>query len=514
MRRQLRPRARVETLRRKDTPKFLGWWASRDHTGVLGFGALTRPFNLSGLAKASKGALKRGIRAAVQARAGEARGIPFGYFGLQRNAEGELAVSGVSLPGLAEQYGSPLHVVNAARLRQNARRFVAAAAAAPTRCDLFYSFKTNPVPAVISMLRAEGFGAEVISHYELWLAQQLGFTPDRIVYNGPVKSEASLRAAIESDILLLNLNHREELEPLVRVARELGRRPRVGVRVTVGGGWSGQFGTPAAGGLARQVFEEARASGALDVVGLHVHRGGMLRSEAEVTGFVDQALAFADELRAAGIVLELINLGGSLASPSVRGLSDKELRNNRTFSSEIVAPRPEDALSIERHVALVSERVSAHFAGCGVPAPRLLLEPGRSVTSDAQLLLTRVHSLKSGGERDYAILDAGINLAESCRSEYHQLLVASPCAGRVSRLYALAGPICTPGDTIHWGARLPELHVGDSLAIMDAGAYFVPFSTSFSFPRPAIVTVDDGRAQVVRRAETFEDLLAFDVLQR
>jgi diaminopimelate decarboxylase len=449
----------------------------------------------------------------VQAGAGDARGISCEYFGLERSPEGDLALQGVSLPGLAEQYGSPLHVVNAARLRQNARRFMAAAAAGPTPCDVFYSFKTNPVPGVISMLRAEGLGAEVISHYELWLAQRLGFPPERIVYNGPVKSEASLRAAIESGILLLNLNHREELEPVVRVARELGRRPRVGVRVTVGGGWSGQFGTPVAGGLARQVFEEARASGALDVVGLHAHRGGMLRSESEVIGFVDQTLAFADELRESlGITLELLNLGGSLASPSVRGLSDKELRYNRTFSSEIVAPDPAESLSIERHVAVISERVAAHFAHRGVPAPRVILEPGRSVTSDAQMLLTRVHSLKSGGERQYAILDAGINLAESCRSEYHQLLVASPTAQRRSRLYALAGPICTPGDTIHWGARLPELRIGDSLLIMDAGAYFVPFSTSFSFPRPAIVTVDDGRTQLLRRAETFEDLLAFDVL--
>ncbi len=365
------------------------------------------------------------------------------------------------------------------------------------------------------MLREEGLGAEVISHYELWLAQKLGFAPERIVYNGPVKSEASLREAIASDILLLNVNHREELERVVRIARELGRRPRVGVRVTVGGGWSGQFGTPVAGGLALRVFEEARASGAVDVVGLHAHRGGMLRTEGDVTSFVDQTLAFVGELRESlGLELQLLNLGGSLASPSVRGLSDKELRYNRTFGRDIAAPNPSDALSIERHVALMSERVAAHFSERGLSPPRVLLEPGRSVTSDAQALVTRVQSLKADGDRLYAILDAGINLAESCRSEYHQVLVASPCAERPTKLHALAGPICTPGDTIHWGVRLPELKPGDTALIMDAGAYFVPFSTSFSFPRPAIVTVDDGRAQLLRRAESFEDLLAFDELQR
>jgi diaminopimelate decarboxylase len=467
--------------------------------------------SVSGLARTSKTVLKRGLRAAVRASAGQARGIPESHFSLERNAAGELCVAGVSLPELSERFGSPLQVVHDARLRQNARRFVQAAARGPARVDVFYSFKTNPVPGVISTLKDEGFGAEVISHYELWLALKLGFPPERIVYNGPVKSDASLRLAIEAGILLLNVNHREELERVVRVARELGRRPRVGVRVTLGSGWSGQFGTPVQDGLARQVFAEALASNALDVVGLHAHRGGMIRTEDDVTGFVDQALAFVEDLRSTlGISLQMLNLGGSLASPSVRGLSEQELRYSRTFLREIAAPEPSASLSIERHVARISERVAAHFATRSLEAPRVLLEPGRSVTSDAQLLLTRVQSLKLDSDRAYAILDAGINVAESCRSEYHQLLVASSIDGRSEQIYALAGPICTPGDTLSWGTRLPQLRPGDTLAIMDSGAYFVPFSTSFSYPRPAIVSVREGAVSVLRRAETFDDLIALD----
>jgi len=277
----------------------------------------------------------------------------------------------------------------------------------------------------------------------------------------------------------------------------------------VGSGWSGQFGTPVAGGLALRVFEEAQANDALEVVGLHAHRGGMVRREAELASFVEETLRFTDELRERlGLELSLLNLGGSLASPSVRGLSARELRDNRTFARDIAAPRPSESLSIEGYVAGICERVAAHYQRLGRPAPRVLLEPGRSVTSDAQLLLSRVHSLKVDGERAYAILDAGINLAESCRSEYHEIFSASRARAPRSRVYAVAGPICTPGDTLFWGARLPELPPGDSLVIMDAGAYFVPFSTSFSFPRPAIVAVDGGQVKVLRRAETFEDQLA------
>jgi diaminopimelate decarboxylase len=506
---------RAAAVRRKDTPFREKGRAATLGADVLGFGALARSFNLSGFVRTSKGALKKGLGAAIRAHAPDPSPIDASHFGLQRNEAGELAISGVSLPSLGAQFGSPLHVVNAARLRDNARRFVNAARKGPASCDVFYSFKTNPVPGVIALLKAEGIGAEVISHYELWLAQRLGFPPERIVYNGPVKSEASLREAIAADILMLNVNHREELPLLVRVARELGRRPRVGVRVTLPGGWAGQFGTPAAKGMALRVFEEARDSGALSVVGLHVHRGGMLRSLSDVESFVEQALAFTDELRERlGIELSLLNLGGSLGSPSVRGLGERELRLNRTFSSEIVAPEPAEALTIEQHLAVVSERVAAHYGRIGKVAPRVLLEPGRSLTSDAQMLLTRVQSLKADGDREYAILDAGINVADSCRNEYHQLLVASAVAPGPSQVVAIAGPICSPGDTLYWGVRLPRLGPGDCLAIMDAGAYFVPFSTSFSFPRPAIVTIDDGVTSLLRRAETFEDLLALDSLKR
>ena len=112
----------------------------------------------------------------------------------------------------------------------------------------------------------------------------------------------------------------------------------------------------------------------------------------------------------------------------------------------------------------------------------------------------------------YAVLDAGINHAEPVGSEYHQLFPVNRFAQPLARRYTLVGPICTPGDTLYSSILLPELAVGDTLAIMDSGAYFVPFSTSFSFPRPGLVMVDSGRESVLRRAETFEDLTRCDDL--
>jgi diaminopimelate decarboxylase len=455
--------------------------------------------------------VKRGLRFALQGRPEEALPIPPEHWGLSVDAGGNLVLDGVPLSELGERSTSPLHVVSARRLRDNAQRFLSRPGGGTAGCEVFYSYKTNPLPGVLGELHSAGIGAEVISHYELWLAEKLGVPPDKIVYNGPAKSEDSVRAAIGLGIQLLNLNHREEIGVVARLARELGRKPRVGLRVTVGGGWTGQFGVSAEDGSALAAYEEALGTGALEVVGVHAHRGGMIRSEAELLPFVDGLLAFTERLfERFGLAPEILDFGGSLGLPSVRGLSPRELRLNRTFFRALTAPDPGSALSIERYVELLRSRVEDHYRARGRPMPRVFLEPGRALTGDAQLLLTRVLSVKDGGERQYAILDAGINLADSCRAEYHALLSVNRQGAPSSRIYTVVGPICTPGDTLYWAVALPELTPGDWLAIMDSGAYFVPFSTSFSFPRPAVVMVDQGQVRTLRRAERFADLIAYD----
>jgi diaminopimelate decarboxylase len=141
----------------------------------------------------------------------------------------------------------------------------------------------------------------------------------------------------------------------------------------------------------------------------------------------------------------------------------------------------------------------------------LFLEPGRAMTGNTQFLIATVQALKNGdGAAPYAILDAGINLAQSVQSEYHQIFHSTRMQVAARRSYRLAGPICSPGDVLYWACSLPELSVGDPLVIADAGAYFVPFATSFSFPRPGIVLVDGGEVSLIRRAERFEDLISYD----
>ena len=433
------------------------------------------------------------------------------HWGLARTASGALALDGLTLHEVGLRWGFPLHIVNAARLRANAKRFLAVPAGRERGCEAYYSYKTNPIPGVLTELHALGVGAEVISHYELWLARRLGVPPDKIVFNGPAKSDTAIAEAIDAGIQLLNVNHREEIARVAAIAERSGRRPRIGVRVTVGDGWSGQFGVPVEGGRALAAFDEARRHPQLDVVGIHVHRGGMIRTRSELVTFVEAVLRFVDELYdRSGVSLEVLNFGGSLAAPTVRGLSPRDLRLNRTFHHDLTPADPALSLSIDDYVSALTGLVEDFFRARGRPRPRLFVEPGRAMTSDAQMLLASVLTIKTERTTTFLVLDAGINLAESCRSEYHQLFPANRFDRPADTVYTVVGPICTPGDTLYWSAHLPAMAPGDSVAIMDAGAYFVPFATSFSFPQPPIVLIDHGTVTLLRRGEEFEDLVAYD----
>jgi diaminopimelate decarboxylase len=436
--------------------------------------------------------------------------LPPALWGLSRDAKGELTLSGVCLSELTTKYGSPLFVVDAQRLDRNVASFQATPEGARAGVECFYSYKTNPIPGVLSRLHEREVGAEVISEYELWLAQKLGVPGERIVMNGPGRTVAALERGIELDALIV-LNHREEVELVAELARGLGKRARVGLRVVTSGGWANQFGEPI-GAEALSAFRALLARPELEVLAVHAHLGSELADAAGVSQYVADLLAFCDLLHEQlRFWPRILDVGGSLGCSTTTKLDARALRLNSALGLDIGLRDPGSVLGIEDYVRSVVSSVEAHCMRKNAERPRIFVEPGRALTSNAQMLLCQVMTTKQSGTPGltYAVLDAGINIAEPMRNEYHQIF-ALRASDSAEQLYRIVGPICTPMDTLAWCRRLPSLRPGSQLAIMDAGGYFVPFSTSFSFPQPGVVMLDGVEQTSLRRGETFADIVKRD----
>ena len=438
--------------------------------------------------------------------------LPLATWGLSIGANGTLWSRAVDLAQLARESGTPLHVARADLIDRNARDALAPRLGADaTGADIFYSYKTNPVPGVLRRLHERGVGAEVISPFELWLATRLGVPPARVVYNGPAKSVDSVRDAIRRDVLLVNANSASEAALIGRLAAGERHRVNLGLRVALPGMWGGQFGIASGSSDVVAAVRAALDEPFVDLRALHFHRGLTIRDRDTMAAYVDAVLAFCDSLRAAtGWHPPVLDLGGSLASPTVAPIPPLDLRLNRALGTDLLPPDPADCLSVAAASQLAAAAIGAHARAAGLAPPTVILEPGRALTGDTQFLLTTVVDVKDDGGLPHAVLDAGINVAEPVRTEYHQLFSVTAPGAAHDIGYRLAGPICTPADVLCNNWRLPRLEPGHVLAVMDSGAYFVPFSTSFSFPKPAVVMQDADQITVLRARESFADVVAKD----
>lgn len=435
-----------------------------------------------------------------------------GLWDLELNSEGHLSVHGIDTLDLVSQLGSPLLVVNKRRLMKDVEELWQAFKRAPAGSKILYSYKTNCIPGILKPLHEVGIGAEVISPYELWLAEQLGVPGDMILYNGVDKSDASLESAIRLGILSINIDHVEEIDRICAIAARLNKKANVGVRLALSS--RSQFGLDSENGEALATCKSIAArSKHLNFQCLHVHLTSNAKESSSHRTFARRALEFLRELKdTTGITIPYLDIGGGFGVPTTKNMSGLEYGLYRVFGVLPKPPRLEDWQPLSEFMHEVIDSIEEGCKRLELPIPRLVIEPGRLLTSRAEFLLANVRTIKRRTNGPlFVITDAGrLSVTFPCDFEYHEVFVAGRPAADLDTFYDVMGRVCTSADWMFKNRLLPKLQPGDVLAIMDAGAYFSSYSSNFAFPRPAILMIEDGEAVVIRDTESFTHLSALD----
>jgi diaminopimelate decarboxylase len=395
---------------------------------------------------------------------------------------GELSVGGLPAPELAAEFGTPLVVYCERTIVDAARAY---REAAPDALPL-YSLKAFPNVALLRLLAAEGFGADVSTLGELAFARRAGIEGERIVVHGNNKSDEELRAAAEAEVRFVVLDALDEAER----AAAAGVR-RVLVRVTPGieadthekirtAHHGSKFGLRP--GDALRAAAAAREAG-LEVAGVHLHIGSQLLDPRAGLETIDWLKDFA----AREWVPAVVDLGGGLGIRYVDGERPPEIRE---------------------FVATLLARLADGWPG---EPPQVILEPGRSLVGQAGLTLYRVGVVKrASDEVTYVAVDGGMsdNPRPQLYGARYSALLANRADEEAVQAYDICGKHCESGDVLIEGVRLPEPRRGDLLAVPATGAYTLSMGSNYNaVPRPAAVLVADGHARVIRSRENVDDLL-------
>jgi diaminopimelate decarboxylase len=400
--------------------------------------------------------------------------------------DGELTCDGVALSGIAREHGTPLYVYSRALIEENFRRFDRAFA--PVAHLVCYAAKANSNLSILSCLAALGSGADVVSGGELRAARQAGIPADRIVFSGVGKTDEEIRQGVEAGILAFNAESEREIEKIEAAAAAAGREVRVALRVNPDidarshpyistGLKHNKFGVDI--GRARELFSRARRLSHVRMIGVQAHIGSQILEVEPLAQSARELAELAMDLRKEGYRIDTVDIGGGTG----------------------VAGPSESPLTPETY----AEAVVPLLAGKEF---KILIEPGRAIVGAAGALIARVLYRKENSGKNFVVTDAGMNdlLRPALYDAIHSIESVLP---RNDSLVAdVVGPVCETSDFFARDRELPRVEEGDLLAIRDTGAYGFAMSSNYNFrPRPAEVLVEGGSVRLIRRRETWEDLV-------
>ena len=398
---------------------------------------------------------------------------------------------GVALDRIGGDHGTPLYVYSADAIAERYRAIDTAFAGCPHA--IHYALKANSTLAIARLLRSLGSNADANSGGEIDVALRAGFIPPQIVFTGVGKTPDELGQAIDLGVRTINVESAGEIERVDALSRERQTRTCIALRVNPDvdarthphistGLRTNKFGIPI--DEVRALAARARSLDGVQIVGLHAHVGSQITELEPLTRAARALVSLSRELRADGTPVEHLDLGGGLGV----SYDGSRVPDAREYADSVLPIVRESGLAI-------------------------VLEPGRQIIAPAGVLLTRVVDVKAAGDRLFAVMDAGMTelLRPMLYNAFHRI---EPVTRTDAPLVTcdVVGPLCESSDTLGKDRRLPRPEVGELYAILDTGAYGSAMASNYNRRLlPAQVMVENGKARLIRRRQTVEDLLALEV---
>jgi diaminopimelate decarboxylase len=423
------------------------------------------------------------------------------------NNQGHLVIGGCDVVDLASEFGTPLYLFDEFTLRRRCREFKDEFCKYYTDTLVLYASKAFLNRALALIFKEEGLGLDVVSGGELSIAHSVDFPLDKVYFHGNNKTLEELNLALNLRVGRIVVDNFYELELLNRLAGERGISQDILLRLTPGvdphthqytttGTIESKFGFPLATGQAEEAVKQALSVSNLNLLGLHFHLGSPVPEVKPYELAIELVLHFAQEMgKKFDLNLSEFDIGGGFAVP---------------YTLDSQAP------TIADYARALTGKLNGLISELGLSHPRLIIEPGRAIIGQAGMALYKVGAIKEiPGIKKYVYIDGGMsdNIRPALYGAKYEVLVANKALEAESGIITIAGKLCESGDILVRDVSLAPVHPGDIIAIPVCGAYSIPMSSNYNaVPRPAIVMAKEGRGHLIRRRETYQDLMDLDLI--
>ena len=422
------------------------------------------------------------------------------------DSQGELILGGCKASDLAAEYGTPVYVLDEHTLRARCRSFVDEFRKIHPATSVSYACKAYINPILAKLFLEEGMGFDVVSGGELATTISAGIPMDEVYFHGNNKTPQELEEALEHSIGWVVVDSFHEIELLDRLAGEAGKTQDILIRVSPGvdphtheytttGILDSKFGFSIQTGHAAEAIRLGLAAKNLNLRGLHFHLGSPIFELEPYRVAVDLVLRFAAQFREEGLELQRFSPGGGFA---------------------ISYKREDEPPAVSDYAEAIISTMTETCQDLGMELPSLVIEPGRAIIGPAGVALYRVGAIKDvPGVRKFVSVDGGMgdNIRPALYQAEYEVLAANKANQELVEKVTIAGKYCESGDLLATDVMLPKLEAGDLLAIPAAGAYCPSMASTYNMnPKPPMVLVKDGKSRLIRRRETYQDLLHLDLV--